>query len=104
MIPWANTDRIIFTDSYFASVPSSEEFWRHGLRFIGVIKTATRQFPMAYLYNIEFHNWVDMSGLLTRPVDNTNLVLGAFVCMDQNRPYFIFTGVSMEKGLPYTPT
>ena len=43
-----------------------------------------------------------MSLLLTRPVDRKNPVLGAFVWMDQNRRYFIFTGASMEKRRPYT--
>ena len=74
-------------------MPSAKELCKHGLRFIGVIKTAMRKFPMAYLSNIEFQNWVDMSGLLTMPVDRTNLVLGAFVWMDQNMHYFIFTGL-----------
>ena len=59
---------------------------------------------MAYLSNIEFHNRVDMSGLLTEPVDRTKPVLGAFVWMDRNRQYFIFTEVSMDKGRPYTCT
>ena len=67
-MPWANTDRIVCTESYFVSVPVAEEFWKHGLNFIGVIKTATRKFPVAYLSNVEFQNRGDMSGLLTRPV------------------------------------
>ena len=54
--------------------------------------------------NIEFHNWGDVSVLLTRPVDRTKSVFGAFVWMDWNRRYFIFTGGSMEKGRPYTRT
>ena len=64
-----------------------------GLRFIGVIKMVMRKFPMAYLSNIEFQNWGYMSGFLTMPVDRTNLVLGAFVWMDSNMRYFIFTGL-----------
>ena len=52
---------------------------------------------MSYLSNIELHNQGDMSVLLTRPVYMTKLVLGAFVWMDQNRRYFIFTGGYMEK-------
>ena len=52
VMPWANTDRIVCADSYFASVPDAKEFWKHGLRFIGLIKTETRKFPMAYLSNI----------------------------------------------------
>ena len=46
VMPWDNTDRIVCADSYFASVPTAEELWNHGLCFIGVIKKATRQFPM----------------------------------------------------------
>ena len=87
-----------------SSVYADEELCNHGLRFIVVSKPATRQFPMTYLSNIEFHNRGDMSGLLTRPVDKTKPVLGAFVWMDWNRRYFIFTGGSMEKGSPYTRT
>ena len=100
--PWANTDRMVCTDSYFASVPTAEELWKHGLSFNGLIKTAMRQFMVAYLSNIEFQNRGDMSGLLTRPVDMTKLVLGAFIWMIQNRRYFIFTGVLMEKEQLYT--
>ena len=59
---------------------------------------------MVYLSNIEFRHRGYMSGLLTRPVDRTNLVLSYFVWMDRNRPYFIFTVGSMEKGLTYTRT
>ena len=77
MMPWAKTDRIICADSYFASFSADEELWNNGLWFIGIIKTATRKFLMAYLSNIEFQNRVGMSGLLTRPVERMNLVLGA---------------------------
>ena len=53
---------------------------------------------MAYLSNIEIHNQVDMSGLLTRPVYRTNPVLGYFVWMDRYSRYFIFTGGLVDKG------
>ena len=59
---------------------------------------------MVYLSNIEFSNRGDMSGLLTNLVDRTKPVFGAFVWMDWNRRYFIFTGGSMDKGWPYTNT
>ena len=101
-MPWANTDRIICADSYFVSVPASEELWKHGLCFIGVINKAMCQFKMVYLSNIEFQNWGDMSGLLTKLAFRIKTVLGAFVWMDWNRRYFIFTGGLVEKGWPYT--
>ena len=96
-MPWANTDRILYAESYFESVPAAEEWWNNGFRFIGVINTATRKFLMVNLSNTKLHNRVDMSGLLTRQVDRTKLVLGPFFWMDQNRRYFIFTGGYMEK-------
>ena len=42
-LPWDNTRRGVFADSYFASVSSAEELTKIGLRFIGVVKTATRK-------------------------------------------------------------
>ena len=44
--PWANTDAVVVADSYFASVPAAIRLKEAGLRFIGTIKTATREFPM----------------------------------------------------------
>jgi hypothetical protein len=51
--PWRNSHRIVCADSYFVLVPAALLLWRHELRFIGVIKTATKQ----YLYKI-LHNKV----------------------------------------------
>ena len=85
VMPWANTNMIFCADSYLESVPTAEELWKHGLRFIGVIKTETLQFPIAYLSNIEFQNCGDMSGFLTIPVDRMNPVLGDFFLADQDR-------------------
>jgi hypothetical protein len=45
VLPWARTDKIVCVNSYFASVGTLKELKQIGLRFIGVVKTATRQFP-----------------------------------------------------------
>ena len=66
-------------------MPDDEELWKHGLHFIGVIKTATWQFLMAYISNIAIQNRGDMSKLLTSLVDRTKTVLGDFIWMDRNR-------------------
>lgn len=47
--PWAGTQRVVSADSYFASVPVAIELRKMGLRFSGVLKTATRGFPMQAL-------------------------------------------------------
>ena len=51
---WYHTHRVVCADSYFASVSTAKEVMRLGMRFIGVVKTASKQFSMAYLQALEF--------------------------------------------------
>jgi hypothetical protein len=53
VLPWARTDRIVCANSNIASVGALRELKRIGLRFIGVAKTATWQFPQSYLSHLE---------------------------------------------------
>lgn len=46
---WAGTMRIVCAGSYFSSVPAAKKLLAMGLRFIGVVKTATRGYPMGAL-------------------------------------------------------
>lgn len=46
---WAGMQRIICADSYVASVATAMVLLAMGLRFIGVVKTASRGYPMASL-------------------------------------------------------
>ena len=57
--PWAYTDCLICADSYFASVTTVEELAKLGLRLIGVVKTATKNFLLVYLNSIELKVRVD---------------------------------------------
>jgi hypothetical protein len=43
------TNRTIIGDSAFASVTTAEECLKHGLHFMGIVKTATRKFPAKLL-------------------------------------------------------
>ncbi len=49
MEPWYHTRRIVCVDSYFASVSTAKKLGRLGLRFIGVVNTATRRCLQRYL-------------------------------------------------------
>jgi Transposase IS4 len=51
--PWAGTGRTVCADSYFASVEAAEVMGGLGLKFIGVVKTATKTYPMAILSGCE---------------------------------------------------
>lgn len=50
--PWLNTSRTtVGDDSYFVLVGGAGALDDWGMEFIGVVKTATKRFPMAYLSN-----------------------------------------------------
>ena len=95
--PWANTNRVVVGDSYFASVQAAIRLFQIGLRFIGVIKTATAGYPMAYLGRKELPEGKgDRHGVIT--VDDAGCQLLAFVWSDRDRRYFISTCSSLAAG------
>jgi hypothetical protein len=59
------TPRVVAADSYFASVPAVKELRKLNLLFICVIKTATRQYPMAYFNDVEFSGKEDYKYLVS---------------------------------------
>ncbi len=46
--PWFGSNRIVCADSYFAFVGAAKELFRNVLRFIGVVKTASRGYPKPF--------------------------------------------------------
>ena len=100
ILPWANSDRVVCADSYFASVGAAETLKRIGLRFIGVVKTATKRFPMKHLSQIELVNRGDRRGLIMYDNDSKPSLL-AFCWMDRDRRYFIASGSSLSPGIPH---
>ena len=52
--PWVNKQRLVASsNSYFASVQACDDLKKRGLRFVGVVNTATRGFCMEKLSEIE---------------------------------------------------
>jgi Transposase IS4 len=80
---WCRSNRIVCADSYFASVNAATEMQRMGLRFIGVVKTATRKFPMAYLSSLELEQRGDWKGLVAKGTDGKPKHAG--ICVDGPR-------------------
>jgi hypothetical protein len=72
-----------------------------GFRFIGVVKTATKEFPMAYLSTVELAAHGDTKAAIANDEHGDYL---AFVWMDRERRYFIATAGSMAAGSPYRRT
>ncbi|KAI2514170.1 Transposase IS4 [Fragilaria crotonensis] len=101
--PWFGSHRIVCADSYFASVGAANELYKHGLRFIGVVKTATKGFPKSYLSGVELERRGDFRALTTAmPANVGDPQLASFVWMDRERRYFIATAGSLQAGTPYT--
>ena len=99
--PWVRTDRCVCADSYFTSINAVTVLRMMGLRFIGVIKTATKKFPMSYLSNLELVQRGDYKGLVARGTDGQPTML-SFVWMDRDRRYFIASASSLDSGIPYS--
>jgi Transposase IS4 len=97
--PWANTGSIVVADSYFASVQAAKRLMSIGLRFIGTVKTATKEYPMAYLASKEMpHGRGDRHGVLSKTDCGTTLL--AYCWVDRDRRYFISTCSSLAAGPP----
>ena len=79
--PWFGSNRIVCADSYFASVGAAKELYRNGLRFIGVVKTATRGFPKIFLTTVELNQRGDFFALTSDSVDELDPAMAAFVCI-----------------------
>ena len=96
--PWGNSGRIVVGDSYFASVQAAIRLFRIGLRFIGVVKTATTGYPMVYLGRVLLPDGKgDRHGVVTFD-EESGCQLLAFVWSDRDRRYFISTCSSLASG------
>ena len=103
-LPWANSDRVVVADSYFASVQTAQEMKRVGLRFIGVVKTATKKFPMHQLQSCQLNKRGDHKSLhFGRTTENTmGMVcdMMAFTWVDRDRRNFIATCSNLRPAEP----
>ena len=96
--PWANTDRVVCADSYFASVQAALRLKAMGLRFIGTVKTATTGFPMQYFQRVLLPGGKgDFKALLSTDEESGTTLL-AYVWADRDRRYFIATCSSTSAG------
>ena len=60
---WVRTDCFVYADAYFATVKAVTVMRLMGLYFIGVVKMATKKFPISYLSNLELVQHGDYKGL-----------------------------------------
>lgn len=97
--PWAGTDRIVCADSYFASVEATMMLKAAGMRFIGVVKTAHKRFPLA---SLDFRELLERGHHVSMVhCDRTGRPdMMAVVCVDRERRYFVATASTTQPGTP----
>ena len=99
LTPWKSAhDRVVCADSYFASVAAARAMRKLGFRFIGVVKTAHRGFPLKYLSSVPLAERGSVAALVT---EEDGLEMTAFVWCDRERRYFISTADGISEGKPY---
>ena len=99
--PGVRMDCCVCADSYFASINAVTVMRTMGLHFIGVVKMATKKFPMSYLSNLELVQRGDYKGLVARGTDGQPTML-SFVWMDQDCCYFVTSASSLDSGILYS--
>ena len=102
MADWFVSNAIFCEGSYFASVGAVKELYWNGLRFIGVVKTASRGFPTAFPTSVELDQCGDSFTLASDSANELDPAMAAFVWMDRERRYFIAMVRALLEGMPYT--
>jgi hypothetical protein len=88
----------VVADSYFASVSACVRLFEIGCRFIGVVKTATKQFPMNFLGSLPLPGGKgSRKGLLSTDA-SSGCQMMSFVWVDRDRRYFILSASSLCEG------
>ena len=97
--PWYDTGRIVVGDSAFASVNTCVQLNKNRLGFIGVVKQATKYFPIEPLSRTIMPHKGQYAGMSTI-VDNHTIM--SYVWSDRDRRYFVASAGSLAAGKPYT--
>jgi len=98
--PWAGTTRVVCADSYFGSVAAARHLLGMGLRFIGVVKTATRGYPVSTLSTLPLEDRGEHVAYVHKTADGV-VDMVALLWVDRDRRYFISTASTTLPGAPY---
>jgi len=97
--PWAGSERIVCADYHIASVEAAEALRTSGLRFIRVLKTAYRRFPIEILSVRELGARGDHVSMAH--VDETGSPdMMAILWLDRRRRCFVATAERTRPGKP----
>ena len=93
--PWSNKRQIVCADSYFVSVPAVGKLEKIGLHFVGVVKTATKKYPMNRLNRNYLPERGDYKKLVSINKDDASVRDAAIMWLDKNCRFLL--------GIPNLP-
>ena len=96
---WHHTRRIVVGNLAFSSVNTCVQMDKAGLGYIGVVKNATKYFPMAALQRVILPRKGNFVGMTTK-ADGTTIA--SYVWCDRKRRYFVASAGSLADGEPWT--
>ena len=80
---------MVVGDSYFTSVPAVLRLKGIGLRYIGAMKTATREYPMDHLFSIQVNKRFNHS-TMDRKNSDGDIMMATITFVDRDRKYFFY--------------
>ena len=86
---WAGSNRVVIADLYFGLVQTANELCKIGLCFTGIVKMATRQFPMHELQLQQLNNQGDHKSMWSTTTDTAKPDLMTFAWVDRERRHFV---------------
>jgi hypothetical protein len=94
--PWWNKmQHVICANSYFSSVQTVLACYLKGLQFIGVVKTATKSYPMNYLSCVPLTD-CGKHHIIIQKANDGAVDMAAFVWVDWERRYFVSNTSSLQ--------
>jgi len=94
--PWTMANRLVCADSYFSSVQTAINCRNKKTKYIGVVKTATKNYPMKALAEVELGSKGDRYPLVSLDAEGKPELL-LFVWKDRQWHYFIVSGSSIGR-------
>ena len=95
--PWLYTNRIVCADSYFASWMTAKALRDKDMRFIGVVKTASKGYPMRYLSSKPMSGRGEWYSMVSKG-DMEGHDICAVLWVDRERRYFVTTAGTTLPG------
>jgi hypothetical protein len=100
--PWFHSGRMVVGDSAFASVEAAIACHDRGIHFSGLVKTATRRFPMAYLNALDLLSRGDHAVCVSKPSASCQLLAVAWNGGKKRKCIVSTSGVTTLAAKPAT--